>query len=158
MNKSGIISLYKEETFYLVEEKSNSNEKIAVTEEVTSIDTPIEKAPIKRNGIAVLMYYPDQIPPDEKELVAKMLSAIQIEYSSCVVHNVKDHNDEIGLSSTHYLCFGPKAHQILLPDAPFYQLVKLKEVTYLFADDLKLIKDNVDLKRKLWDQLKVFNS
>ena len=157
MEKEALRKLFENETIYLVGEPELPISIIKEKgEAVHSDNNPESNNPpsmSKRTGLAVVCYYAEDMPAEEKNLLEKILAAVNIELKQSLIHNVKVPNDEIRIEASKYLCFGSKAHQIMEPDAEYYHVIEKDQYTIMLADELKVIKENVDLKKKLWSGL-----
>lgn len=163
MEKEALLKLFENNTFYLLGEKKSKKPEKEYPQITLDTDPDVGQdrketaakshEPSKRTGLAVLYYYAGEMPIDEKSLLEKILSAVSINLKQSLMHNVKLDNTEIQTAASKYLCFGNQAHQLMAPDSDFYKVIEEEQFTMLFADDLKLIKDNVELKKKLWTAL-----
>ncbi|WP_246581361.1 hypothetical protein [Echinicola shivajiensis] len=127
---------------------------------VSSISSTIDYEGEFEKGLMVI-YQGDTLANELKDFLLKILRAVS--------HSLKD----IALvSSTHLESLDPRAvrklnpHKVLIFGRLNHPLAHLKEVSYevtaekdveyIFVDDLQIIFEEENLKRKLWKSLQVF--
>ena len=110
-----------------------------------------------KKGIVVLIDYPEVggIPPDQEELLRKILTSIQLTLEDVLVVNTSLYQEEILSFGEKILSFGVLS--IAGYDGPVntYEIIKSERNILLIADHLHLLSEHNDLKLKLWRNLQV---
>jgi len=151
-----------QEDLYLIRENTNVKPKV----ETKTLSEPIkesnsnEQAGFKgknKKGIVVLIDYPavGGMPPDQEELLRKILTSIQLTLEDILLVNTSLYKEEIISFGEKILSFGVLS--IAGYDGPVntYDIIKTERNILLFADHLHLLSENNDLKIKLWKNLQV---
>ena len=111
------------------------------TEELYRISTPL----------TVVISVPwSQLPENQRQLLSKILQAIQLGIESVrVVHQLTFDLNELPGKPKHIIGFLPPPKGISA-----YELYRTDQTTIVFADSLDHLLEDQTSKRKLWDALK----
>lgn len=172
MDNLAIIKLFEGNTFYFLQDKDAPEvQKPVVINETPSVSATLpvedtseqngvllpEKVEVQgsgKSGVVVVVHYSGDMPANDRELLTKILAAVNVDIHEVLLSNIHDFSGlEIDLKNVN-LIFGQRCHDHLLPDAPFYEVFKEEGSIFLFSDELPLLHDNRDAKMKLWQALK----
>lgn len=110
-------------------------------------------------GILVV-YEGKSLAPQLQELLMKILNAVNcslkdIALCSDMSLHLVDADYLQQLSPNKIIIFGDIHHDLMSLKKKNYTILHENDTEYLFADDLKLIADDVSLKKALWSELQV---
>lgn len=122
-------------------------------------------AGLNQKGILVLINYPNGIPDDEKDLLFKILTAIQltetdIALTDLAINNTEQHVSLLAnLPCQKIIAFGTTCATLFPEDTPNYQVLSINNRTVLKSHSIRDIAADTEKKKLLWAQLqKVFKS
>ncbi|UCS92815.1 hypothetical protein KZP23_19415 [Echinicola marina] len=113
-------------------------------------------------GKGLMVIYQGNLLPDElKDFLLKILRAVShslkdIALVSSTHLESLDHSAIKKLNPHKVLVFGRLNHPLAHLKEANYEVTTEKDVEYIFADDLQIIFEEENLKRKLWKSLQVF--
>ena len=154
MEKEGIIQLFEGKTLFLKKTETVAVEKRPDEESGRKSKFTVEGN--NRKNTAVVYSYPGEISPVLRELAMKMLTAVQLNREDVLLINLQGRPDrEIKSMAARFLAFGNDALFSLNEDATLYEVLQEEEITYVIADELHIISDQMELKKKLWKSMQV---
>ncbi|MCH7403239.1 hypothetical protein ACFOUP_09085 [Belliella kenyensis] len=108
----------------------------------------------------MIIYQGSHLEPDLRAFLFKILGAVGCSLKDIALaasESVEEVSAESvdALSPNKILVFGKLNHPISKFNQNFYEIINDNGVEYLFADDLKDVNTNVNLKKSLWTALQV---
>ncbi|WP_186756627.1 hypothetical protein [Echinicola salinicaeni] len=146
----------KDET---LSENQNSNSSVADNNEA-ALSSKIDYDGEFEKGLMVI-YQGDELADELKDFLLKILRAVShslkdIALVSSTHLESLDHKAVGKLNPHKVLVFGRLNHPLVHLKEANYEVTTEKDVEYIFADDLQIIFEEENLKRKLWKSLQVF--
>jgi hypothetical protein len=160
------IFILPEEEKIIIEKKSNSlpypeqKQELSLVEEDSdggSVDLEYEGGFEK--GVLVV-YQGNSLSPELHALLFKILNAVgcslkDIALASSDSLESTPLSDVMAMNPNKIILFGNFRHDIMIQKKSNYEIINHEGVEYLFADDLKILFENINLKKSLWNELQV---
>ena len=94
------------------------------------------------------------------EYLFKILGAVSCSLKDIALANSEDTEltsmaSITALNPNKIIVFGKVRHEIMMSVKKTYEVHQEDEIEYLFADDLRQISENLDLRKALWKELQV---
>ena len=138
----------------------NPKEELSIVEEDPGSSTVnLEYEGGFGKGVLVV-YQGDSLNPDLHELLFKILNAVgcslkDIALTSSNALESASLSDVMAMNPNKIILFGNFRHDIMMQKKSNYEIINHEGVEYLFADDLKILFENINLKKSLWNELQV---
>lgn len=110
-------------------------------------------------GILVI-YEGSSLESNLSEYLFKILGAVSCSLKDIALANSEDTEltsmaSITALNPNKIIVFGKVRHEIMMSVKKTYEVHQEDEIEYLFADDLRQISENLDLRKALWKELQV---
>ncbi|MDH5365437.1 MAG: hypothetical protein OEW67_00500 [Cyclobacteriaceae bacterium] len=172
---SSFLPHFLTEEVYVIDNSSNDNKNQQSTIENVSIEklkTELNKTPehltysgLNQKEILVLINYPDGILANDRELLFKILAAINLTENDIALINLAINNTEqqasllAKLPCQKVISFGTACSSLFPEDTPNYQISSINNRTILKSHSIHDIAADTEKKKLLWAQLqKAFKS
>ncbi|WP_373493407.1 hypothetical protein [Aquiflexum sp.] len=159
------IFILPEEKKFIVDKKSNPLPYPEPKQELNLVEDPENKSMSLDYeggfGKGVLVVYQGQsLDPELHELLFKILNAVgcslkDIALTSSESLESTSHQSVMAMNPNKMILFGNFRHDIMMHKKSNYEIINDEGVEYLFADDLKILFENINLKKLLWSELQV---
>lgn len=108
----------------------------------------------------LVVYQGNSLDPDLHALLFKILNAVgcslkDIALASSVSMESTTLPNVMAMNPNKIIVFGNFRHDIMMHKKTTYEIINEEGVEYLFADDLKILFENINLKKSLWSELQV---
>lgn len=159
-----------EEVYVLDKEIIEENELVPheseiIKEEKESPPLELTYSGANQKEVLVLINYPSNIPHEDKELLFKILKAIQLTENDIMLLNISLNNSEQhahllkNISCKKIISFGTNCPTLFSDTTPNYQISIEQNRTLLKSHPINEIAADVEKKKLLWVQLqKAFSS
>lgn len=160
------IFILPEEKIIVGEKKSNplpypeTDQEISLVEE----DSALESMGLEYEGGfgkgVLVVYQGKSLDPNLHELLFKILNAVgcslkDIALASSAAFEATPLPNVMEMNPNKIILFGNLRHDIMMLKKASYEIINQDGVEYLFADDLKILFENINLKKALWNELQV---
>ncbi|WP_373522621.1 hypothetical protein [Aquiflexum sp.] len=160
------IFILPEEKKIILDKKPNSlpypeqNQELSLVEE----DSDNESLNLDYEGGfgkgVLIVYQGKTLDPNLHELLFKILNAVgcslkDIALASSEAMESTSLTNVMSMNPNKIIVFGNFRHDIMMHKKSNYEIINYEGVEYLFADDLKILFENTNLKKSLWTELQV---
>lgn len=160
------IFILPEEKNMIIEKESDSLPYPEPKQEISLVEEDSENDSVNLEyeggfGKGVLVVYQGKsLDPALHELLFKILNAVgcslkDIALASSDAMEMISLSNVMAMNPNKIILFGNFRHDIMMLKKSPYEIINHEGVEYLFADDLKILFENINLKKALWTELQV---
>lgn len=160
------IFLLPEDEIIVAEKDSIPSTYQTPKEELSIVEEDSESSTINlqyeggfEKGVLVV-YQGDSLNADLHQFLFKILNAVgcslkDIALTSANAFESTSLSDIMTMNPNKIIIFGNFRHDVMMQKKSNYEIINHEGIEYLFADDLKILFENIILKKSLWNELQV---
>lgn len=160
------IFILPEEKKFIVEKKPNPLPYLEQRQELSLVEEDSDNESVSliyeggfEKGVLVI-YLGKSLDINLHEFLFKILNAVGCSLKDIALASSESLESTslqglMSMNPNKIILFGNLRHDIMMNKKSNYEIINQEGIEYLFADDLKILFENINLKKLLWNELQV---